>query len=75
MSIRRAVPNISSELFEESRKFYTEFLGFDMGWIMTFVSPSNPTAQVNLPHASPGLPPHLQLSISIEVADAAALHA
>ncbi len=43
MTIRRVVPNVKSDAFEESREFYTGFLGFtigmDMGWIMTFVSP------------------------------------
>ncbi len=42
MSIRRVVANIKSAYFDESRKFYTEFLGFDvamdMGWIVTFRS-------------------------------------
>jgi predicted enzyme related to lactoylglutathione lyase len=79
MNIRRVVPDIASARFEESRKFYTEFFGFnvamDMGWIVTFVSPSNPTAQINLLRGSPGLLPHPQLAISIEVEDVAALHA
>ena len=52
MSIKRAVPDIISERIDESRKFYTEFLGFDvamdMGWVLTFASPSNPTAQITL---------------------------
>ena len=30
MSIRRVVPNIQSERIDESRKFYTGFLGFDV---------------------------------------------
>ena len=52
MTIRRVVPDISSKQMEESRKFYTGFLGFnvgmDMGWIVTFVSPDNPTAQITV---------------------------
>ena len=77
MSIRRVIPNIKSERFEESRKFYGEFLGFDiamdMGWIVTFASPSNPTAQVTL-LAEPGsAAPHPQ--ISIEVADVDSIYA
>jgi catechol 2,3-dioxygenase-like lactoylglutathione lyase family enzyme len=77
MSIRRVVPNIKSDRFDESRKFYNEFLGFDiamdMGWVLTFASPTNPTAQVTLLGApdSAALHPHL----SIEVADVDALHA
>ena len=48
MSIERVVPNIRSERFDESRAFYVGLLGFqeamEMGWIMTLVSPTNPSA-------------------------------
>jgi len=77
MSIRRVVPNLKSGRFDESRKFYTEFLGFnvamDMGWVVTFASPSNPTAQVTLLKESDSAAPHP--NISIEVTDVDALHA
>ena len=77
MSIRRVVPDITSEHIEESRKFYTEFLGLslamDMGWILTFVSPSNPTAQVTLLRAPTSSIPNP--SVSIEVEDVDAVHA
>ncbi len=45
----------------------------DMGWIVTLVSPSNPTAQINLMRedASAGRPPDL----TIEVGDVDAVHA
>ena len=76
MSIRRAVPNIKSAHFDESRQFYTEFLGFevamDMGWIVTFASPTNPTAAVTLLQESDSAP-HPQ--VSIEVSDIDATHA
>ncbi len=52
MSIKRVVPDISSERIDESRTFYTELLGFDiamdMGWVVTLASPENPTAQITL---------------------------
>jgi hypothetical protein len=52
MSIERVVPNIRSERFDESRAFYVGLLAFevamDMGWIMTFVSPTNPTAEISI---------------------------
>ena len=76
MTIRRVVPDISSKQMEESRKFYTGFLGFnvgmDMGWIVTFVSPDNPTAQITV--VAPQSMPH-SASISIEVADVDSVHA
>jgi hypothetical protein len=47
MSIRRVVPDITCNQIHESRKFYTGFLGFDvamdMDWVVTLVSPCNPT--------------------------------
>ena len=77
MSIRRVVPDITSERIDESRKFYTEFLGFevamDMGWIVTLASPDNPTAQITLLRGPASAAPHPDLSI--EVADVDALHA
>lgn len=52
MNIRRVVPDITSDHIEESRDFYAGFLGFqvglDMGWVITFVSPSNPAAQITV---------------------------
>ncbi len=76
MSIRRAVPNIKSDRLLDSRMFYVNVLGFqvsmDLGWIITFVSPSNPTAQISLIHDDPsGLHP----DISVEVGDVNAVHA
>jgi catechol 2,3-dioxygenase-like lactoylglutathione lyase family enzyme len=78
MSIRRVVPDIASDRMEESRTFYTDFLGFqvamDMGWIATLVSPSNPTAQISLLRRTESAPAHPQASLSIEVADVDAVH-
>ena len=62
---------------EKSRDFYTQLFGFDvamdMGWVMTLVSPTNPTAQITLqrPPKSPVANPN----ISIEVTDVDAVHA
>jgi predicted enzyme related to lactoylglutathione lyase len=64
---------------DESRKFYTEFLGLevamDMGWIVTLVSPSNPTAQVSLVRGPAPATPQAHLSLTVEVADVDAVHA
>lgn len=52
MKVRRIVPNIASAEPGRSRDFYSGFLGLDlamdMGWIATYVSSSNPTAQVSI---------------------------
>ncbi|WP_327110048.1 VOC family protein [Nocardia sp. NBC_01730] len=74
MSIRRATPDIHTTDMEASRDFY-RLLGFheamDLGWVVTMVSPSNPTAQVLLvgPDAE-----QLQPTMSVEVDDVDAVH-
>ena len=76
MRIKRIVPDITSEQMDARRKFYTEFLGMDlamdMGWILTFISPDNPTAQITLLQATSDAPPP---NLSIEVEDADSVHA
>jgi catechol 2,3-dioxygenase-like lactoylglutathione lyase family enzyme len=75
VTIRRAVPNISSDRAAETREFFVDLLGFevamDLGWVVTLASPTNPTAQVTIigndDPAAPG--------ISVEVDDVDAVHA
>jgi catechol 2,3-dioxygenase-like lactoylglutathione lyase family enzyme len=75
VTISRALPNIRSNRPAETRDFFVGPLGFevamDMGWVMTVVSPTDPSAQVTIVGnddvAAPG--------ISFEVADVDAVHA
>jgi catechol 2,3-dioxygenase-like lactoylglutathione lyase family enzyme len=75
VTIRRAVPNIRSDLPAETRDFFVDLLGFevtmDLGWVVTLASPTNPSAQVTIigndDMAAPG--------ISVEVDDVDAVHA
>jgi predicted enzyme related to lactoylglutathione lyase len=75
MNIRRVVPDISSDDLDQSREFYAGFLGFqiamDMGWVITFASKSNPTAQVTVMRGeqSGGVRP--QISIEVDDVDRA----
>ena len=77
MTIRRIVPDIKSERLDDSRAFYVDFLGLkvgmDLGWIVTFVSPSNPTAQISVMRDDD--PSTLMPNVSIEVADVDEVHA
>ena len=79
MEIRRAVPTITTDRLEESRAFYTEFLGFevamDLGWIVTLASPSNATAQISLVRGTRSRAGRGGMSVSLEVADVDAIHA
>lgn len=73
MNIIRVVPDIKSDRIQESRDFYTGFLGFqvaiDMDWVITFVSPSNPTAQVTVMRSAESSVFHPQMSIEVDDVD------
>jgi catechol 2,3-dioxygenase-like lactoylglutathione lyase family enzyme len=77
MSVKRIVPDIKSTHLDASRQFYVDVLGLqvamDMGFIVTLVSPGNPTAQISLlkDDGSETVVPQ----ISVEVADVDAVHA
>jgi catechol 2,3-dioxygenase-like lactoylglutathione lyase family enzyme len=77
MTIRRVVPNIGAVDLEASRAFYVDGLGFevamDLGWVITFASPENRTAQLNLVHADDAGAP--QPDLTVEVSDVDATHA
>ena len=77
MSIRRVVPSIASDKLDASRDFYVGLLGFqvamDLGWILTFASPSNPTAQLSVVREDATAP--LVPQVTVEVADIDAVHA
>jgi catechol 2,3-dioxygenase-like lactoylglutathione lyase family enzyme len=77
MSIRRVVPDIYSARVDESREFYVGVLGFkvtmDLGWVVTFASPTNPTAQITIirDDGSSRVVPQ----VTVEVEDVDAVHA
>src|ERR1700676_4611601 len=74
MSVRRIVPNINSPDPSASEPFLEEVLGLrtamDMGWIVTFASPSNPTAQVSVVASDTRNEPHADISVEDAGADA-----
>lgn len=78
MNIRRVVPDIVSARFDESRAFYADLLGMrmamDLGFIVTFVSTSNETAQVNIVREGGGMAGNA-VGLSIEVTDVDEMHA
>jgi catechol 2,3-dioxygenase-like lactoylglutathione lyase family enzyme len=77
VSVKRIVPDIKSKDVDASRNFYVDVLGLnvamDMGFIVTLVSPGNPTAQISLlrDDGSSTIVPQ----ISVEVADVDEVHA
>ena len=73
--IRRVVSNLQTTNAQQSEQFYTHLLGFvkamDMGWIMTFAAPDDPSTQISVLTTDPsGFHPHL----SIEVTDVEATY-
>jgi uncharacterized glyoxalase superfamily protein PhnB len=75
--IRRVIPDLQTEQIAESREFYTQVLGMqvgmDLGWIVNLGSTSNPTAQVQLMTHDAGAP--IVPNLTIEVEDVDAVHA
>ncbi|MGV6845472.1 MAG: VOC family protein [Lutibacter sp.] len=73
MNFRRITPDINSNKIEESKKFYGDFIGLklamDMGWILTFISESNPTAQINILYSEKRKIDNSNVAISIECSD------
>ena len=76
MAVRRVVPDIGTREPEATQSFYVELIGLevamDLGWVVTYASPSNPTAQVIVmrPEA-----PEPRPDMSIEVTDVDGVHA
>ena len=73
MSVKRIVPNIESVSPERSIEFYKDFIGLkvamDMGWIITFISESNPTSQISVIRNDKSDVPHPDISIEVEDVD------
>lgn len=77
MTIRRVVPMIAAVDLAASRAFYVDTLGFevamDLGWVVTFASPANRSAQINLVQTEGAPTP--QPDLTVEVTDVDAMHA
>ena len=75
MTVRRIVPDIAAENPAIGQDFYTEVLGLevaiDLGWVVTFASPDNATAQITVVAAVPGV---AQPDYSVEVSDVDECH-
>lgn len=74
MTVRRVVPNVHGERPLDSRAFYEDVVGLelrmDLGWVATFVSPVNETAQVTVISSDAQAPVTPDLSIEVEDVDA-----
>jgi catechol 2,3-dioxygenase-like lactoylglutathione lyase family enzyme len=72
---RRIVPNLNVDDATTGHEFYEEFLGlrkeFDLGWVASFRSPDNPSAQVSLVSGDLTAPEPSSLSVAVADVDAA----
>jgi catechol 2,3-dioxygenase-like lactoylglutathione lyase family enzyme len=75
MILRPIVPNLNVDNATTGHDFYEEFLGlrkeFDMGWIASFRSPTNPSVQVSLVSGDATAPEHSLFSVHVGDVDAA----
>jgi catechol 2,3-dioxygenase-like lactoylglutathione lyase family enzyme len=71
----RIVPDFQSPEPGAGREFYAEVLGLevvmDMGWIVTFADPGNPTAQISVMASDATAPVVPDASIEVDDVDAA----
>jgi predicted enzyme related to lactoylglutathione lyase len=76
MRIRRCVPDLHVEDSNRAKEFYLEVLGLeigmDMGWIVTFGSTSNETAQISVVETDKTAP--MRPNVTVEVQDVDAVH-
>jgi catechol 2,3-dioxygenase-like lactoylglutathione lyase family enzyme len=76
MTVRRVVPDLTTRHREATRDFYVDLIGLevvmDLGWVVTYASPSNPTAQLIVMQNPTS---DIQPNMSIEVADVDDVHA
>ena len=76
MTIRRVVPDLHGDP-AGSREFYEDVigleLGMDLGWIVTFGSPTNETAQLSVMNRDAKAP--VTPDVTIEVEDVESVHA
>jgi catechol 2,3-dioxygenase-like lactoylglutathione lyase family enzyme len=75
MGVNRIVPNLPATDTHVSQEFYAEHLGLelvlDLGWIVTYRSPDNPTAQVSVITRDETAPEDSTISIGVSDVDEA----
>lgn len=75
--VRRVVPDLHGQDPAASEEFYEGVLGLevamDQGWIVTFVAPDNPAAQISVMQRDASAA--IQPDVSIEVDDVDGAHA
>jgi catechol 2,3-dioxygenase-like lactoylglutathione lyase family enzyme len=72
MRVRRIMPDFQTPDPAAGAEFYAEVLGLevvmDMGWIVTYASPENPSAQISLMREDAGAPVVPDASVEVDEA-------
>jgi catechol 2,3-dioxygenase-like lactoylglutathione lyase family enzyme len=75
MGVRRVMPVFQSDDPAGSEQFYAEVLGLkvamDLGWIVTYADPENPSAQISAMREDETAPMPPDASIEVDDVDAA----
>jgi len=75
MRVRRIMPDFQAPDPSAGADFYAEVLGLqvvmDMGWIVTYASPENPSAQISLMREDASAPVVPDVSVEVDDVDAA----
>jgi catechol 2,3-dioxygenase-like lactoylglutathione lyase family enzyme len=75
MTIRRVVPDLHGGSLADNRAFYEDVIGLqlqmDLGWVFTFGSPKNETAQLTVLTTDATAPVAPDVSIEVEDVDRA----
>ncbi len=75
MAVRRIVPDFRAAEPAAAATFYTEVLGLevamDLGWIVTFVAPGTPAAQISVLREDATAPVVPDASVEVDDVDAA----
>jgi predicted enzyme related to lactoylglutathione lyase len=73
--LHRIIPNLAVDDATTGHDFYEGFLGlrkeFDLGWVASFRSPTNPGVQVSLVSADPTAPEPSRFTVAVADVDAA----
>jgi len=74
MTIHRIIPNLNVDDATTGHDFYSEFLGlrkeFDLGWVASFRSPTNPSVQVSIVAGDPTAAEPSSLTVAVSDVDA-----
>jgi len=75
MAVRRVAPDFHAQDPAAGAEFYAEVLGLevamDLGWVVAYAAPENPTAQILVMREDASAPVNPDVSVEVDDVDAA----